>query len=238
MDYMSISNLPIFWVLAAVTVLISALQAVLYIREANKATKACNLDPHLPKRAFRIGLISAIGPALGVFIVMVGLMAAIGGPMAWLRLSIIGAAATELSAATLGAQACGLTGLADPNYDLMVLAVSWFGLALNGAGWLVFTGVATPSLEKLRDKMSGGDMGWLADMSAACSIGIFAYLNANQMIAGGPSLNLGGTVACLAGALSMMLIGKLVVPKHSKLAEYSLGIAMIIGIALAIIIAG
>lgn len=238
MDYLSISNLPIFWVLAAVTVLISALQAVLYIREANKATKACNLDPQLPKKAFKIGLISAIGPALGVFIVMVGLMAAIGGPMAWLRLSIIGAAATELSAATLGAQACGLTGLADPNYDLMVLAVSWFGMALNGAGWLVFTGVATPGLEKLRDKMSGGDMGWLADMSAACSIGIFAYLNANQMIAGGPSINLGATIACLAGALSMMLIGKLIVPKHPKFAEYSLGIAMVIGIALAIIIAG
>lgn len=238
MDYLSISNLPIFWVLAAVTVLISALQAVLYIREAKKATKACNLDPQLPKKAFKIGLISAIGPALGVFIVMVGLMAAIGGPMAWLRLSIIGAAATELSAATLGAQACGLTGLADPNYDLVVLAVSWFGMALNGAGWLVFTGVATPGLEKLRDKMSGGDMGWLADMSAACSIGIFAYLNANQMIAGGPSINLGATVACLAGAVSMMLIGKLIVPKHPKLAEYSLGIAMIVGIALAIIIAG
>ena len=238
MDYLSISNLPIFWVLSAVTVLISALQAVLYIREANKATKACNLDTQIPKKAFKIGLISSIGPALGVFIVMVGLMAAIGGPMAWLRLSIIGAAATELSAATLGAQACGLTGLADPNFNLTVLAVSWFGMALNGAGWLVFTGVATPGLEKLRDKMSGGDMGWLAYMSAACSIGIFAYLNANQMIAGGPSLNIGGTVACLAGALSMMLIGKLIVPKYPKLAEYSLGIAMIIGIALAIIIAG
>ena len=238
MDYLSISNLPIFWILASVTVVVSAVQAVLYMREAKKATVACNLDPQLPKQAFRIGLVSAIGPALGVFIVMVGLMSAIGGPMAWLRLSIIGAAATELSAATLGAQACGLTGLSDPNYSLMVLAVSWFGMALNGAGWLVFTGVATPGLEKLRDKMSGGDMGWLADMSAACSIGIFAYLNANQMIGAGPSINLGATVACLAGGISMMLIGKLVVPKHPKLAEYSLGIAMIIGIALAIIIAG
>lgn len=238
MDYLAISNLPIFWVLASVTVLVSALQAVLYIREANKATKACNLDPELPKKAFKIGLISAIGPALGVFIVMVGLMSAIGGPIAWQRLSIIGAAATELSSATLGAQACGLTGLADPNYDLTVLAVSWFGMALNGAGWLVFTGVATPGLEKLRDKMSGGDMGWLASMSAACSIGIFAYLNANQMIGAGPKINLGGTVACLAGALSMMFIGKVVVPKVPKLAEYSLGIAMIIGIALAILIAG
>lgn len=238
MDYLSISNLPVFWILASVTVLVSAVQAVLYIREAKKAAKVCNLAPHLPKKAFQIGLVSAVGPALSVFVVMVGLMSAIGGPMAWQRLSIIGAAATELSAATLGAQACGMSGLADPNFDLTVLAVSWFGMALNGAGWLVFTGIATPGLEKLRNKISGGDIRWLNVMSAACAIGIFAYLNANQMIADGPSVNLGGTVACLAGAASMMIIGKLVVPKHPKIAEYSLGIAMIIGITLAIIIAG
>lgn len=233
MDYLQISNLPIFWALAGVTVIVSAVQAILYVRQANKATKECNLDPALPKKAFKIGLISAIGPACGVFIVMVGLMAAIGGPMAWLRLSIIGAAATELTAATLGAQACGTT-LGGEGYTLMVLAVSWFGMALNGAGWLVFTGVATPGLEKLRDKLSGGDINWLGVMSAACSIGIFGYLNANQMI-GTTGLNGGATVAILAGAVTMVLMGKVVTPKHPKLAEYSLGIAMIIGIAAAII---
>lgn len=234
MDYLTISNLPIFWILASLTVVVSALQAILFVRQANKATKECNIDPTIPKKAFRIGLISAIGPACGVFIVMVGLMAAIGGPMAWLRLSIIGAAATELSAATMGATASGVT-LGGEGYTLTVLAVSWFAMALNGAGWLVFTGVATPGLEKLRDKMSGGDMGWLAAMSAACSMGIFGYLNANQMITAGPAINPGPTVAVLAGALSMMLIGKLLVPKVPKLAEYSLGIAMVIGIACGII---
>lgn len=234
MDYLAISNLPIFWVLCSFTVIVSAVQAILYVRQAKKATKACNLDPQLPRQAFKIGLISAIGPACGVFIVMVGLMSAIGGPMAWLRLSIIGAAATELSAATMGATAAGVT-LGGEGYTLTVLAVSWFAMALNGAGWLVVTGVATPALEKLRDKMSGGDMTWLGVMSAACSIGIFGYLNANQMVVSGPSLAMGPTVAVLTGALSMMALGRFIVPKHPKLAEYSLGIAMVIGIACAIV---
>lgn len=233
MDYLQISNLPIFWILASVTVLISVIQTVLYVRQANKATKACSLDPQLPRQAFKIGLISAIGPACGVFIVMVGLMAAIGGPMAWMRLSIIGAAATELTAATLGAEACGTT-LGGEGYTLMVLAVSWFGMALNGAGWLLFTGIATPGLEKLRDKMSGGDAAWLGAMSAACSIGIFAYLNVNQMV-GASGINVGPAVAIVAGALTMMGLGKFVTPKIPKLAEYSLGIAMIVGIAAAIL---
>ncbi len=235
-----ISNLPIFWILASVTVLISAVQTILYVMQANKATKVCKIDPAIPKQAFKIGLISAIGPACGVFIVMVGLMSSIGGPIAWQRLSIIGAAGTELAAATCGAQAYGLENLADPGYNIYALAVSWFAMALNGAGWLVFTGVATPGLEKLRDKMSGGDIGWLAAMSAACSIGIFGYLNASQMVVLnkqtlGNSFLAGPAVAILTGAASMMIIGKTVVPKHPKLAEYSLGIAMIIGIACAII---
>ena len=234
MDYLAISNLPIFWLLASLTVIVSAVQTILFVRQANKATRECHLDPQLPKQAFKIGLISAIGPACGVFIVMVGLMAAIGGPMAWLRLSIIGAAATELSAATMGATASGVT-LGGEGYTLTVLAVSWFAMALNGAGWLVFTGVATPALEKLRDKMSGGDIGWLAAMSAACSIGIFGYLNANQMIGAGGSIAVGPAIAVLTGALSMMGISHFIVPKHPKLAEYSLGIAMIIGIACAIV---
>lgn len=144
------------------------------MRQCSKTTRVAGLDPRIPKEAFRVGLISAIGPALGVFIVMVGLMASIGGPMAWLRLSIIGAAATELSAANIGAEACGVT-LGTEQYTLICLAVSWFTMALNGAGWLIFTGIATPSLETLRNKVSGGDMKWLVVLSGSCSLGIFGY---------------------------------------------------------------
>ncbi len=234
MDYLQISNLPIFWLLASVTVLVSVVQTVLYIRQAKKATIHCSLNPQIPKQAFKIGLISSIGPACGVFIVMVGLMAGIGGPIAWQRLSIIGAAATELTAANLGAEACGVV-MGGEGYTLQVLAVSWFAMALNGAGWLLFTGIATPGLEKIRNKMSGGDIGWLSAMSVACSIGIFGYLNANQMVTQGPSLNVAPAVAILTGALSMVIIGRTAVRKYPKLAEYSLGIAMVIGIACAII---
>ncbi|MCR5576804.1 MAG: DUF5058 family protein [Oscillospiraceae bacterium] len=241
MDYLQISNLPIIWFLCSFTVIIAALQAVLFIRAANKATKECQIDPEIPKKAFRVGLVTAIGPALGVFIVMVGLMSAIGGPMSWLRLSIIGAAPTELAAATNGATAAGVT-LGGEGYTLQIMAVSWFAMALNGAGWLLLTGVATPSLEKLRDKLSGGDTHWLGVMSAACSIGVFGYLNVNSIISkgflnGGPVINMGNLVAVVSGALCMMALGRWVVPKHPKLAEYSLGIAMLFGIACALILA-
>lgn len=113
----------------------------------------------------------------------------------------------------MGAQAAGVE-FGGNGYTLTVMAVSWFAMALNGAGWLLVSGTVTPALEKLRGKLSGGDAKWLAVLSGACSLGIFGYLNARDQ------KRSGSTVACLAGALSMVAIMKLIVPKHPKLAEY------------------
>lgn len=81
MDYLAIANAPIFWALCGITVVISLAQALLFMRQAKRAAVEVNLEHGLANKAFKIGLISAIGPACGVFIVMVGLMASIGGPM-------------------------------------------------------------------------------------------------------------------------------------------------------------
>ncbi|MPM19388.1 hypothetical protein SDC9_65811 [bioreactor metagenome] len=228
-DYLKSANSGTVWALCAITVVIGFIQALLYMRMAKKTAAKIQLPGEIPNKAFRIGLISAIGPAMGVFIVMVGLMAAIGGPMAWLRLSIIGAAPTELTAATYGAQASGVD-LGGAGYTLTAMAVSWFAMALNGAGWLVVTGLFTPGLEKLRNKMSGGDTRWLAVLSGACSLGIFGYLNVNEIYKGW-----GNALALIAGALSMVILVKFVVPKFPKLMEYTLGLAMIIGMFFAVL---
>ena len=177
MDYVEISNSMIVYLLCGITVAIAFIQAVLYIRMAKKMTVKANIPATVPKTAFRVGLISAIGPALGVFIVMVGLMTSIGGPMAWQRLSIIGAAPTELTA-----------------------------------------------LENLRTKMSGGDSKWLVVMSGACSLGIFGYLDVNEIGKGW-----GNAAAVAGGIIGMAILEKFVAKKVPKIREYNLGIAMIIG---------
>lgn len=229
MDYVTISNSAIVWMLCSITVILAFAQAMMYMRMAKRTAKKANLPDNLTKQSFRIGLISAIGPAMGVFIVMVGLMTSIGGPMAWMRLSIIGAAPTELTAATFGAQASGVE-LGSAGFTLTVMAVSWFTMALNGAGWLVSTGVFTPVLEKVREKVSGGNEKWLIALSGACSLGIFGYLNDNEIVKGW-----GNAAASITGAISMVLFIKLLVPKFPKLREYTLGMSMIVGMACAVL---
>lgn len=230
MDLQQIANSGIFWALCSITVLIALIQAVLYLRQANRTAKLAQIPTTVTKQALRIGLVSAIGPALGVFIVMVGLISSLGGPMAWMRLSIIGAAATELTAANLSAQAAGAE-LGGAGFTITVMAVTWFAMALNGAGWLVMTGLFTPKLEQLRDKVSGGDNKWLIVLSGAASLGIFGYLCNNEVVKGSSS-----AVAVVTGALCMVLLVKVVVPKFPKVMEFSLGIAMLAGMAAAIIL--
>ena len=166
---------------------------------------------------------------MGVFIVMVGLMTSIGAPMSWMRLSVIGAAPTELAAATNGAIAAGTT-LGGEGFTLEVLIICWAVMALNGAGWLIVSALITPSLEKVRDKIAGGDSKWLGILSLACGMGVFSYLCANSTLGTVGKVNTSQICACLAAAISMVLMGKFIVPKYSKFGQYTLGIAMIIGI--------
>lgn len=230
-NYLVIANEPMIWILSSITVAIMITQVILFRRAALKLAVEMEMPKETTDKAFRTGLISAIGPALGVFIVIVGVIGSIGAPMAWLRTSVIGSAGTELYGANIGAQVAGTTlGAAD--YGMDAMALSWLSMALNGMGWMLFVGFFTPTLDKLQVKMSGGDSAWLGAFSLASCIGMFGFLTHGQITGG-----IGPGSAAVGGAIAMALMDKVFTKRFSKLKEFSLGIAMIAGIVFAIIIA-
>jgi len=218
------------WIAAAPVVMIAAIQAIIFTKLARKTAKELKIPEEKCNKAFKTGLLTAIGPVVAIFIVMVGMMSVIGGPISWLRLSIIGSAPTELTAAKTAADAAGVQfGGAD--YDLNALATSWWTMAINGAGWLIIVGLFTHKLEVIRTKVGGGDVKWLAVLSSAAMLGVFGYLNSGDIKKGG-----GGLVAVVVGGLAMVAIIKLT-KKVPKLKEYALGIAMLAGMFAAVIFA-
>jgi hypothetical protein len=219
------------WITSAVMVSLVAIQAILYTKLANKTAVKLGMKKEKCQKAFKVGLVTAIGPSIAIFIVMVGMMAVIGAPMSWLRLSIIGAAPTELTAARVGADAIGAQ-FGGANYDLNALASSWWTMAINGCGWLLMVGLFASKLELLREKVSGGDTKWLALLTGGATLGAFGYLNSGDVVKGG-----GNLIAVIAGALTMVAIGFAIekYPKVSKIKEYSLGIAMLIGMFFAVL---
>lgn len=230
-EYLEVANDPVLWIMCVPVVVLVAIQAIAFSKRAFTAAGSVNLTKQEAKDAFRIGAVSAIGPALAVFVVMLGMMAVVGAPMTWLRLSVIGAAPTELAASTMGAQAMGVEFGAE-DYGVLQFANSVWTMTLNGIGWLLFVGLFTHRLEGIRDWVSGGDSKLTGEIGGAAMLGAMAYLVGGHLIAGS-----GRLIAALASGIAMIVLVKLS-SKAPKLAEYNLGIAMVVGMTAAIIYIG
>lgn len=229
-----VSNSLPLW-LSVVPVVIAVLcEAVIFTKKAKKAGKLVDLSEEDSKRAFRVGATAAIGPSLGVFIVMLGLMSAIGAPISWQRLSIIGAAPTELAAANMAAKAQNVT-LGSDTYNLVNFANAAWVMALNGSAWLFTSGLFTDKLDKISHKVTGGDTKKLGILSVTAMCGAFGYFAVNEFVKGLEPGNAPIIAAVVASSLSMGLLTKLG-KKYPKLGEFSLGLAMIIGMIAAVIV--
>ncbi|ADK31733.1 DUF5058 family protein [Brachyspira pilosicoli] len=230
-EILKLANQLILWPLCAVVVLISLIQAILYTRLANKTAKTLGITSETCQKAFKAGLITAIGPAISGFIVMVGMISVIGAPMSWMRLSIIGAATTEMAGAQFGAEAMGVK-FGGPDYNEVALVVSWITMAANGCGWLISASIMGSKLEKLRTKISGGNQAGLALLSAASMVAVFGNLASGYL----PKIDTAASV--LAAALTMFILVKFVSKTKIglKIREYNLGIAMLVGMAVALIV--
>ena len=84
-----IINSPLLWAICSITVMVVVAQAVLYYRLARKNASDMGVTDENCRKAFKVGAITAIGPALSILIVMVGLMAVLGNPLTWMRLSVM-----------------------------------------------------------------------------------------------------------------------------------------------------
>lgn len=234
-NYLEIANDGMLWVMCIPIILIVGAQAFLFTKKAFDAAHVTTLEHSQCMRAFRVGATSAIGPSLAVFIVMVAMMGVVGAPVTWMRLSMIGAANTELTASTIGAQAMGVQ-FGSAEYKITEFANSVWTMALNGCGWLVFCGLFTDKLEILQDKVAGGDRIIMQRICGAAVLGTASYLVASNTkgIDGGIAMD--RISAAIIAAIFMIILDRLG-KKYPKILEYTLGIAMICGMFIGVVVA-
>ncbi|MGD9566995.1 MAG: DUF5058 family protein [Sedimentibacter sp.] len=233
MNYHVIANSGALWISCIPIVLIVAIQAIIFSKKAMSSAHLVDLSIHDAKKAFKVGALSAIGPALGVFVVMLGLMAVIGAPLAWQRLAIIGAAPTELAAANMSAKAMNIE-FTSPDYGLVHFSNAAWVMALNGSAWLFTTGMFSDKLEGITQKIAGGNPKKLGILMVSAMCGAFSYLFGKELIKGLDPKTVPFMVSGIAAAIAMIVLDKLA-KKYPKMTEYNLGIAMIVGMATAVI---
>ncbi|AGB38862.1 DUF5058 family protein [Natronococcus occultus] len=223
--YMDIANSVYMWAAAGVVVLLVIAQAALFMRRAYRSGKEMGMDEDQLKTGLRAGMISAVGPAIAILIGMMALVATVGGAIAWMRLSAIGSVMFELSAAEFGTQQLGYS-LGDDDLTEVAYANAVWVMTFGAVGWLVVSGLFTPQMENVRQRIGSGREALLPVVSAAAMLGAFGYLATSEVMSGSPF-----TASVTVGGL--MMLGLLHVADRWELQwvrEWALGTAMIVGL--------
>lgn len=221
-ETLKVANSPGLWVCSLITVILVFVQMGLYLRLANKEANRIGFEQSKLKKSFGIGFKTAVGPAMAGFVVLVGMVSALGMPITWMRLSIIGSASTELTAATVAAESMGIT-FGGPEYGLEALSLAFFTMAVNVAGWLLVAALFTHKMEDIRIKLGGGDKKWISLITVSAGIGVFSNLSSTKCVGGFAPL-----AATIASVVTMFILIKYINPKVKGLSEWSLAICMIV----------
>lgn len=224
--YLEIANTPMLWVMVIPTVIAMCVQAYVFIRDAVKAGPIVGLTRDDTKVAIRAGIISSVGPGMSMFTVMIAFMAIMGGPFAWLRLSIIGTITTEMLGATAGATALGVQ-LGGPDYGIIGFCNSVWVITLNTWGFFIFNLLFAHRIGDVKAVMDRHD-GKMFDAIGGCvMIGCIAKFLSGQCVGGTAKI-----VAAVSGFVLMLVLMK-VAEKKPKLNEFALGLAMLAAIFIA-----
>lgn len=223
MDLKSVMNSPGMWVASSIMVIVVLVQSALFMREGFKAADKLGMPRSTAVKGMRAAMITAIGPSLGPVVILLALLAVLGGPTTWMRMNDIGAARTELAMSALATKVIGVD-MRSAAFDLKAFSYALWGMALNNAGWmlvaLLFVKRMNSAISKMNQKY---DPAWVKLIMTGAAIGLFASLWSPALLKGG-----GQFFAGIVAFTSMFLIGKYA-GNYPRLQEPALGISMLIG---------
>ncbi|MCC8163799.1 MAG: DUF5058 family protein [Lachnospiraceae bacterium] len=152
-NIMSLANSTIMWVFALLIIAVAVLQSVVLYRMARKYVNQTGvLTNEEIKVCMRSGGIVAVGPAVSVFVVALSMISMLGAPFTLMRVGMIGSASTELTAASIGAEAAGVTLGVDTLTGAEFTASLWC-CAVMSAGYLIFVPFVTRGIGKALNKV-------------------------------------------------------------------------------------
>ena len=113
------------------------IQALLFAREAYRSGEKVGLTKTQMNKAIKSSAVTSIGPSIVVLSGMLSLLVTVGGPVGWMRLSMIGSVMFESIAAGLGTSAVGVTLGTDPMTKEALTMAIWT-MILCSVGWVLF----------------------------------------------------------------------------------------------------
>lgn len=181
MDAMKIANSAPMWIAAGIAVAIVVVQALVFAVKSYKAGKEMGITEKQMKNAMKSSAITSIGPSIVILSSMLALLITVGAPVAWMRLSMIGSVMFESLAAGIGTNTIGVELGVDEMTPLALSMAVWT-MVLCSIGWVIFATISASRMEKVQNKLSGGDPKKLISISTAAVIGVFCAMSAQHLI--------------------------------------------------------
>ncbi len=229
------SNGAFMYVVVAVVIAFVLLQSVVFFIKAWRRGKELGMDMKALKKTVGSSAVFTIAPAFAILLGVIALSNALGFPLPWLRLSVIGSLTYEATAAAAAASAVGAT-LAERVTDPKVFTtISWV-MALGIIPGLLLVPLLGKKIEKGISNIQSKDSKWGQIFLSSLFLGmISAFLG---MVFADVHEGLTGWIpvfVMLASALLMMVCGlirKLLGAKWIE--DYALPISLLGGMALSI----
>lgn len=158
MDYISVANSSILYLLVSVVLISVVVVCLIFLRVSLKRAKELGIRREKINSVIKSSFVFSIAPSIPIVIALIAMIGVLGKPFSWLRLSIIGSFQYELMTANIGATSMGVSGLGASGYDSYVFANSMWIMSL-GIIWgmilcIFFLGRFSNKLEQAKKKES------------------------------------------------------------------------------------
>ena len=228
-------NGPLMYGMTAIVIAFVIAMSIRFIVMAWKRAKKIGMDPKMLRRVAVSSAIFTIAPAVSILLGVIALSRALGFPLPWLRLSVIGALTYETPAAASAASAMG-TDLSNLITDPVTFAAIAWVMTLGIIPGPVLVPTIGKKIENGVMRIRQKDEKWGSLFMTALFQGmISAFLG---MIFATVSEGLRGWIPCfvmIASALIMCVCAVFVKLLHWKwMEDYALPISMLGGMALSI----
>lgn len=229
MNYLKIAGSLAMWICVVPAILLVIVQALLFAKKAYKSGLEIGMTQKQLNSAIRSSALSSFGPSLAILSGLLALLGIAGGPVAWMRLSYIGNVMFESMAFNFGVTASGSTA-GDIAPQAFINGV-WVMIA-GSLGWIICSILFTDKMDKVQNKLSGGNPVIMSIIATGAMVGGMASLSAQYVI----QVNR-NTLACILGAVIMIVLNLINAKKnYGWIREWALTIALLGGMLIATII--
>jgi hypothetical protein len=223
-----IRNSSFMFALGALVATFVTVQSLVFIAAAWKEGRRIGLAPAIMKKALVGSGVFSIVPSIAILLAVLTLAGALGLPLPWIRLSVVGAITYELPAAETAAQAFGQTikqAIVDPT---IYSAIAW-AMSLGSVFAMILIALFARSIQSGIHRTQLKDTVWSGLLITAMFMGLIsAFL--------GSALG-GGLVSILALLSSAAVMGGfgLVIKMtgQRQLENFAMPVSMISGMVVA-----